>query len=56
MWAQQWDGIESLVRPFSDKSGVDVTDEMQRQVQNNSAFYKDVLYNIELYDKYDNNS
>jgi peptidyl-dipeptidase A len=31
MWAQQWDGIESLVRPFPDKPGVDVTEEMQNQ-------------------------
>ena len=32
MWAQSWDGIETLLRPFPNKVGVDVTDELQRQV------------------------
>jgi peptidyl-dipeptidase A len=31
MWAQQWDELESLVRPFPDQAGVDVTDEMIAQ-------------------------
>jgi len=31
MWAQQWDELESLARPFPDKAGVDVTDEMIAQ-------------------------
>ena len=33
MWAQSWDGIETLLRPFPNKVGVDITDELQRQVR-----------------------
>ena len=32
MWAQDWAGVESLVRPFPGTPGVDVTDEMVNQV------------------------
>ena len=32
MWAQAWDGLESLARPAPDQPGIDVTDEMQAQV------------------------
>ena len=32
MWAQSWTGLESLLRPFANKTGVDVTQEMRRQV------------------------
>ena len=32
MWAQSWVALEELVRPYPDKQGVDVTDEMQNQV------------------------
>ena len=32
MWAQDWTGIESLVRPYPGTPGVDVTDEMVNQV------------------------
>ena len=32
MWAQSWQNIEPLVRPDPDVPGVDVTDEMLRQV------------------------
>ena len=32
MWAQSWEAIEELVRPYPDKEGVDVTEEMQNQV------------------------
>jgi peptidyl-dipeptidase A len=31
MWAQDWNNIESLVRPFPDKPGVDVSEEMRNQ-------------------------
>ena len=31
MWAQSWVALEELVRPYPDKQGVDVTEEMQRQ-------------------------
>lgn len=31
MWAQDWSPVESLVRPFPSKPGVDVTGEMQAQ-------------------------
>jgi hypothetical protein len=32
MWAQTWQSIEPIVKPFPEKSGVDVTDEMISQV------------------------
>ena len=32
MWAQGWNNIERFVRPFPNRQGVDVTDELQRQV------------------------
>ena len=32
MWAQSWMNIEPLVRPYPNKTSIDVTDEMQRQV------------------------
>jgi peptidyl-dipeptidase A len=33
MWAQSWMNIEPLVRPYPDKTSIDVTEEMQRQVR-----------------------
>lgn len=32
MWAQQWNPIEPIVRPYPDTPSVDVTDEMIKQV------------------------
>ena len=32
MWSQGWENLESLVRPFPNKTGVDVTDELIAQV------------------------
>jgi peptidyl-dipeptidase A len=32
MWAQQWDGIEDVVKPFNDTTILDVTDAMVEQV------------------------
>ena len=32
MWAQQWDGIEEIVKPFNDTTILDVTDAMVEQV------------------------
>ena len=32
MWAQQWDNIEKLVRPFNDTPILDVTEAMKVQV------------------------
>ena len=32
MWAQQWDNIEKLVRPFNDTPILDVTEAMKTQV------------------------
>jgi len=31
MWAQTWEALEPLVRPFPEKAGLDVTEEMNRQ-------------------------
>ena len=32
MWAQQWDNIEPIVKPFDDTPVLDVTEAMQKQV------------------------
>ena len=32
MWAQQWDNIEPIVKPFDDTPILDVTEAMQKQV------------------------
>ena len=32
MWAQQWDNIENIVKPFDDTAILDVTEAMQEQV------------------------
>ncbi|KAI0233168.1 Angiotensin-converting enzyme [Lamellibrachia satsuma] len=40
MWAQSWSGIESLLRPFPNKTGVDVTEELQRQGYDATRIFK----------------
>ena len=32
MWAQQWDNIEPIAKPFNDVPVLDVTEAMQKQV------------------------
>ena len=32
MWAQQWDNIETIVKPYDDTTILDVTEEMVKQV------------------------
>ena len=42
MWAQQWDTIVDLVKPFPGKQSIDVTDELNAQVrddQQNITFH-----------------
>ena len=34
MWAQSWENIEEILRPSPDTPGLDVTDEMIKQVGN----------------------
>merc|ERR1712226_215972 len=39
MWAQGWNNIERFVRPFPNRQGVDVTDELQRQGYNATGLF-----------------
>lgn len=37
MWAQSWENLYPLLAPFPDAGTVDVTEEMQNQVDNSNA-------------------
>ena len=41
MWSQSWGNIEKFVRPAPNATGVDVTDEMVRQVSTPAGGYAD---------------
>jgi len=45
MWAQQWDSIEDIVRPFNDTDILDVTDAMVEQVEISYDNLKKVFFN-----------
>ena len=39
MWAQSWLALEEEMRPYPNKTGLDVTDELIRQVSNVSESF-----------------